>query len=392
VLEETLMSLVIRHGRVVSSTRVIEDAYILIENGVIVEVDREPFTGLSSTVINAEGLIVMPGFIDTHTHGIKGLDATVNREPSKILEMAKHYSRHGVTGFLPTTVTAPFEELAEACGAVREAMSEWRSNNGARIIGIHLEGPYLNPEAAGAQNKAYIHPPNIEEFKKLVEASGNTIKQVTIAPELEGAGEFITFARSMGIVVSAGHTHASYEEGLRSIEIGVSKATHLFNGMTRFQHREPGIVLALLQSPSVYLEIIVDFVHLHPAVVKMVIDYASPRRVVLITDSIAATDMPDGEYELGGLKVIVKQGICRLADTGGLAGSTLTMDKAVKNISRLGYGFKDLVLMASKAPAESIRLYNLGDIRVGYQADFVLVDDDMTVVKTMINGDTVFEK
>ena len=386
------MSLIVRRGRIVTSKRVIENAYILIKNGLIVEVKEEPYTGLAETMINAEGLIVIPGFIDTHTHGIRGLDFTANREPTSILQAAKYYVRHGVTSFLATTITAPFEVLVEACSAVREAMRTWRSECGARILGVHLEGPYISPEAAGAQNKTYIRSPNIEEFKKLVEASGNIIRQVTIAPELPGASEFIAYAKSLGVTLSAGHTNASYEEGLKSIELGISKATHLFNGMTRFHHREPGIALALLQSPSVYLEIIADFIHLHPAVVKMIIDYASPRRVVLVTDSIVATDMPDGMYDLGGLRVIVKRGVCKLADTDTLAGSTLTMDRAVSNVYKLGYSLKDLVLMSSYTPAKSIGLSGVGDIEVGYYADLIILDQDLNINKTIIGGEVVYEK
>ena len=386
------MSLVVRHASVVTSKRIIENAYILVEGGLIVEVGEEPYTGLAGSVINVEGLIVVPGFIDTHTHGIRGLDFTTNREPDNILQAAGYYVRHGVTGFLATTVTAPFETLVEACNAIREAISVWKSDYGARILGIHLEGPYISPEAAGAQDKTYIRLPSIEEFKKLVEASGNTIRQVTMAPELPGANEFIAYTRNLGITISAGHTNASYEEGLKSIELGISKATHLFNGMKKFHHREPGIALALLQSPNVYLEVIVDFIHLHPAVVKMVIDYASPRRVVLVTDSIAATDMPDGIYMLGGLRVIVERGVCKLIDTGTLAGSTLTMDKAFKNVYKLGYSLRDLVLMSSYTPVKSINLSKIGDIEVGYPADLVVLDQDLTIEKTIIGGEIVYEK
>jgi N-acetylglucosamine-6-phosphate deacetylase len=162
--------------------------------------------------------------------------------------------------------------------------------------------------------------------------------------------------------------------------------------MTRFHHREPGIALALLQSPNVYLEIIADFIHLHPAVVKMVIDYATPKRVVLVTDSIAATDMPDGIYELGGLKVIVEKGICRLAGTETLAGSTLTMDKAFKNIASLGYSLQEVATMTSLTPAKSLGIERLGDIEVGYSADMVILDKSFRVVKTIVNGEIVYEK
>jgi N-acetylglucosamine-6-phosphate deacetylase len=390
-IEVVYVSLIVRRARIVSTTRVIEDAYIVVRDGVIVEVGREPYTGLSGAVVNAEGLIVMPGFIDTHTHGIHGLDFTVDREPSSVLQTAKHYVRYGVTGFLATTVTAQLEVLAEACRAVKEARDMWESAYGARILGVHLEGPYISSEAAGAQNRAYIRPPNVEEFKELWGACDNTIKQITLAPELPGASELIAYAKRLGVIVSAGHTQASYEEGFKSVELGVSKATHLFNAMTRLHHREPGIVLALLQSPNVYLEVIADFVHLHPAVVRMIVDYASPKRVILVTDSISATGMPDGVYELGGLKILVKHGVARLVDTGVLAGSTLTMDKAVRNVVRLGYSLGDVALMASHVPAKSLGLSGVGDINVGYHADLVMLSETLNVVRTIVGGEVVYE-
>jgi N-acetylglucosamine-6-phosphate deacetylase len=387
-----VLDTVIRRCRLVTSRGELRDAYIVVRDGTILEVGEEPYTGLSAHVVNAEGLYVVAGFVDTHTHGVRGVDFTANREPSRILQASREYVKYGVTSILATTVTAPLEDLVEACKAVREAMSTQRGGEGARILGVHLEGPYINPEMAGAQNRAYIRPPSINELKVLVEASGNTIRQITIAPELPGALELIRYARAMGITVSAGHTNATYEEGVLGVEAGITKASHLFNAMRRFHHREPGVSLALLQSPQVYLEVIVDFVHLHPAVVRMIIDYAKPHRVVLVTDSIAATGMPDGVYELGGLKVVVERGVCKLADSGALAGSVLTMDRAVKNIYSLGYSLRDVVLMSSTVPAKSINAKHVGDVDKGYFADLVFLDEELNVVKTIVGGEVVYEK
>jgi len=389
-----LKELVLRHLKVVSSTGVIEDGYIRIKDGIIVELGHEPVAGFGGEEIIQRGCTAVPGFIDTHTHGIMGLDITFDPEADRLLEMCRHYAKHGVTAFLPTTVSSSHDNIIKVCRGVREAMMKWMPQVGSRILGLHLEGPYLNPDMAGAQNPKYIREPSIRELKEYINVSGNNIRQITIAPEVKGACELIRFAKYMNVTVSAGHTNASYDEGLKSIKLGVSKATHIFNGMTKFHHREPGIALALLQSPSIYLEVIADLIHLHPAVTKMVTDYASPARTVLITDSIVATDMPDGAYQLGELKVIVQQGICKLAETGVLAGSTLTMDKAVMNTIKLGYSLKDAVMMSSITPAESIGLSGLriGDLQPGYLADIVILSEDYGVVKTIVGGEVVYEK
>ncbi len=389
------MKLVLRHLMIVSSGELIDDGYIVIEGGVIRDVGREPFGVSASNEVNLSGYIAVPGFIDTHTHGVRGLDVTSNPEPHRILEMGKHYVRHGVTSYVPTTVTAPHEVIIDVCRAVREARVQWTSSNGSRILGVHLEGPYINPKAAGAQNTAHVRKPSIKELQEYVDVSGKTVVQLTVAPEVDGALDLISYASSMGIVVSAGHTYSSYEEGVKAIEMGVSKATHIFNGMTRFHHREPGIALALLQSPKVFIELIADFIHLHPAVVKMAIDLGGPNRVALITDSIAATDMPNGIYELGGLRVIVEKGVCKLLDSGSLAGSTLTMDKAFRNIVKLGYSLVNAAAMASSTPARSINVdekLKIGDIRAGYTADIAVLSNELKVVKTIIEGSIAYEE
>jgi len=386
---------ILRHLRIVSSRELIDDGYIRIKNGVVAELGREPIRESGGEDIILKGYTAVPGFIDTHTHGIMGLDVTLNPEAHKLLEMGRHYVKHGVTAFLPTTVSSSHETIMEACKAVKQAIEEWTPEFGSRILGIHLEGPYLNLKAAGAQNPQYIREPNVRELEQYIRVSGNNIRQITIAPEIKDAYKVITFAKSMGITVSAGHTNASYEEGIKGVELGVTKATHIFNGMTRFNHREPGIALALMQSPGVYVEIIPDFIHLHPATVKMIIDHVSPNRVVLITDSIAATDMPDGVYELGGLKLKVEHGVCKLMDAESLAGSTLTMDKVFRNIRSLGYSIIDIAVMTSLAPAKSINIgsnLKIGDISPGYKADIAILDEEYKVVKTFVEGNITYEK
>ncbi|MEM0002042.1 MAG: N-acetylglucosamine-6-phosphate deacetylase [Desulfurococcaceae archaeon] len=385
--------LVLRHCKIITPNMVIKDGYVVIEDGIIKGVGKEPFKGPTSESIDLEGQLLLPGFIDTHTHGISGLDITMNPDPSALLEMSSHYARHGVTGFLATTVSAPHDVLLKACKAFKEAKDSWRPSHGARLLGLHLEGPYISPEMPGAMNPLFIRKPSIRELEEYIEASGRNIRQITIAPEIEGIDELIAYARLNNIVVSAGHTNASYEIGLDKIAMGISKATHIFNAMRGIHHREPGVALSLLQARRVFVELIADFIHLHPGVVKMIIDYASPDRVVLVTDSIAATDMPDGVYELGGLKIRVERGVCKLVGIDKLAGSTLTMDKAIRNIAELGYSLVDVVKMASLTPAKSIELdMKIGDIRPGYRADLVVLDKEFNVLKTLVDGVIVYER
>lgn len=382
----------LRHVSIVTPSVIIEDGYVVVRNGLILEFGREPLASPLGDVENLAGYIVTTGFIDTHIHGVEGLDLTVKPDPWTLLDMSNRLVKYGVTGFLPTTVTAPHDILFEVCHAFKEASKIWSPAQGARILGLHLEGPYISVEASGAQDREFIRKPDIKEFSQYVEASGNGIRQVTIAPEVEGALDFIRYAKTQDIVVSAGHTNATYEQGVEAVKAGVSKATHLFNGMRKIHHRDPGIALALIEAPQVYLELIVDLIHLHPAIVKMVINYAGADRVVLVTDSIAATGMPDGLYKLGRLRVEVKNGIARLEGKDTLAGSTLTMDKAFRNIISLGYDVRMASKMASLTPAKSVNLRFLGDVKPHYKADLVILDEDYRVVRTYVDGVIVYSK
>lgn len=381
-----------RNASIVTSSTVIENSYIVIKDGLIQELGREPYTGPISDAENLSGYIVIPGFIDTHVHGVEGLDITAKPDPWTFLKMSEKLAKYGVTGYLPTAVTAPDEILVEVCKAFKEAVEMWLPAQGARLFGLHLEGPYISVDARGAQDPEYIRKPNIKELSQYIRVSGNGIRQITVAPEIEGALDLIRYARANGITVSAGHTNASYQQGVDAIKAGVSKATHLFNGMRRVHHRDPGIAIALMESPQVYLELIVDLVHLHPAIVRMVINYAGPDRVVLVTDSIAATGMPDGIYELGKLRIEVRQGIARLEGKDTLAGSTLTMDRAFRNVIDLGYSASQASKMASLTPAKSIGLDYVGDIEPGYKADIVVLDREYKVIKTYINGIEVYSR
>jgi len=386
--------IVIRHACIYTPLTLIRDGYIVVENGLIKEIGREPYSGSNGEVINAEDLLVSPGFIDTHIHGYGGRD-TDEADVEAIYTISRGLVKHGVTSIVPSSVTMPHEALVKIAESIREAGNEWSPEKGARILGLHLEGPYLSVEKAGAQNKKYIRPASIKELEEYIRASGGLIRQITVAPENPGALDLITYAVAHGITVSIGHTNATYEQTRLAIERGARKATHTFNGMRGIHHREPGPAIAVLEDDGVYIELITDFIHISPPVVRFVIKHVGPHRMVLISDSISATGLPDGTYELGGLKVIVKNGVPRLADTGALAGSTLTLDRAVKNVYSLGFDLRETLMMASYTPAASINaLYRdkIGLLAPGFKADMVFLDEGLNVVKTMIDGEIIYEK
>ncbi len=388
---------VVLAGRLVTPHRVLGKSYLRVKDGVIVEVGEGYPTGTPpSNVLNYGDLTVAPGFIDTHIHGYGGVDSNTG-EAGHFLRMSEGLIKHGVTAFLPSTVTAPHEELLDACRAVKDAVSEWEEGRarkevlGARILGIHLEGPYLNPAKKGAQNPAHIRGASLKEILEYLGVAGGLLKMVTLAPEARGALEAISLLVSRGVVVSVGHTNATYEEALKAFAAGASRATHLFNAMRPIHHRDPGVVVAALESTDVFIELIVDFTHLHPATVKFAINHAGTWRTVLVSDAISAAGLPDGEYSLGGLKVIVRGGVARLVG-GALAGSTLTLDTAVRNVVSLGYTLPEASRMASLNPARSLRLAGLGDVRPGYHADLAVLDDDLRVVATIVDGEVAYER
>jgi len=386
---------VLRHLTIYTPYRRIDDGYIVVRGGYIEEVGSEPLGRLYGDSIDLRGYIALPGFIDTHIHGVGGVDVTENPGPDKVLEMSRLLPRYGVTAFIPTSVSAPREALVEFCSSVGEAISSWSEENGSRILGAHLEGPYINPGYAGAHDPRYIREPDPSEVLECIEASKGSLRQVTLAPEVRGAERIVSMARDKGFVVSAGHTGASYEEGLRAFSMGVSKVTHIFNAMTRFHHREPGIGVAALQSGGVYIEVIPDLVHLHRAVVKMIVDLAGPERVVLVSDSISAAGMPDGVYSLGGKRVVVEGGVCRLADSGAIAGSAITLDTGLRNIVSLGYPLDKASIMASTSPAKSVgalESHGIGLVGPGYRADIVVLDTSLRVVRTYIGGVEVYAR
>lgn len=388
--------ILLRNARIYTPYEYIYPGYILIDKGLIREIGREPYPHRQGDVeeLDLDGMICGPGFIDTHIHGILGYD-TMDGSKRSFIEMSKSLIQYGVTSFIPSTVSASHEKLIEVSKALNESISDWNPSIGARILGLHIEGPYINPVKAGAHNKQYIRDPSIEEFNQYYEASGGFIREITLAPELKNAIELVKHAVSKGVIVQVGHTNATYEETVNAIISGASKATHIYNGMREIHHREPGVIVALLRSPRVFVEIIVDFIHVSPQMVDFTIEHTGVDRIVIVSDAISAAGLPDGIYDLGGLKIEVKKGISRLVETGSLAGSTLTMDRAFRNLTSLGYGIDDVFKMTSTNPAKSINadtLEKIGLLRPNYKADIVILDQNLEVAMTIVEGNILYQK
>lgn len=374
--------LVLSNAQVYTPLEVVRPATLVIDRGRITRLRA----GRSARGEDLKGHIVAPGFIDLHVHGYEGHDAT-SGEVGSLLSLARSLASQGTTAFIPSTVTASHEATLQAAKAIAEAIkAQGGSPDGARILGLELEGPYINPERKGAQNSNFIRKPNWDEFLEYWNAAREKIRTITVAPELPGALEFIEKAVALGVVVSLGHTNASYEEARAAIAAGASRATHLFNAMPQMQHRAPGVVAACLESPQVVVELIWDLVHVAPPMLRLAWRLAGSFRTALITDAIAAGGLPDGNYNLGGLAVTVKEGVPRL-ESGALAGSTLTMDQAVRNAVAVGIPLRDALSMASLAPARACGKLSLGVLRPGSHADFVvLTPEDLALERVYVGG------
>lgn len=330
---------------------------------------------------------LVPGFIDIHMHGIKGFDVMDATEEA-LNGISMQLAEEGVTGFLATTVATTADEIER----VVTKLPKFAPNlTGAAMLGIHLEGPFISPEKLGAQPACLS--PDLDLLKHWVSASGNTVKIVTLAPELPGAMDIVKWLHEKQIVAAIGHTDATYTETCDAIAAGVTHATHLFNAMRGFHRRGPGAVGALLLADTVKAELIVDGVHVHPAMIEMALRLKGRERIVLVTDSTRAKCMKAGCYDLGGQKVILEDGKAMLED-GTLAGSTLTMSEAIKNMTDYSHcDLADTIMMATGSPASVIGCkFKKGTIEVGKDADLAVLNEKLEVIKTIRQGKTIFSR
>jgi len=340
----------------------------------------------------AAGSVVVPGYVDVHVHGGGGHDVTKG-DPAAVVGAADFHRTHGTTTTLTSMVTAPVGELVAATRRVAELIEASAPADRRRLAGIHLEGPFLAVKRCGAQNPAHMIDPTPDAVDALIEAGNGHLRQITMAPERAGAVAAIERFVAARVIVAVGHTDATSTEVAAAIGAGATLATHLGNAMPPLHHRAPGPIAACLAAPAVTCELIVDGHHLHPDFVQLVGRVKGPGGVVLITDAISAAGAPDGRYELGGLAVDVVDGAARLVTAdghpGSLAGSTLTMDGAVRNAVAAGWTLEQAVHAAATHPARVLGLDGVGTIEPGAWADLVVLDAELRVQAVIAGGDLV---
>jgi N-acetylglucosamine-6-phosphate deacetylase len=383
------MTTLIHAGRALTPTTEINDAGILIREDVIEAIG--PRAGMTlpagAQEVRAADRTAVPGFIDVHIHGAGGHDV-MEGTVAALRSITRKVSTHGTTSVVATTVTASTDETVRAVEGIAAYIGQQHETDEAHaeILGIHFEGPFISKERRGVHPTEWIQLPSAETLGRLLEAAAGNARILTIAPELLGAVPCIDAARNAGMVVSMGHTDATYEQARAAMARGARNATHVYNAMRPFSHRDPGVIGAVLTSPDVNAELIADGVHVEEAAMKLLLLAKGPARVILVSDGLSATGMPDGKYTLGGMEVTVTGGVCRNAD-GVLAGSTLTLDRALRNIVGLGIALPDAVRMLTLNPASMLGIeFKKGALRVGADADVLLLDEGLQITNVWARG------
>lgn len=369
--------MIIKNGNIFGEDGRFHKGYIRVEGMYIKELDREEgpedlVLEEQETVLDAQGLYVIPGLVDIHMHGCGGYDFC-DGTPEAFEEIARYEAENGVTSIVPATMTLPKERLTQ----IIEAAGKYMSADSTVIKGITMEGPFISEEKKGAQDAQYIASPDKELLAELQKLSQGRIRQVTVAPEVDGAAEFIGEV-SGEMVVSVAHTTADYQQTMAAFEKGANHVTHLFNAMPPLNHREPGVIGAALDYKDVFVELICDGEHVHPAVVRAAFQMFGADRICMISDSMRATGMPAGKYSLGGQPVWVKDGRAVL-ENGNLAASVCTLyDCLRKAVLKMGIPLEDAVKACTTTPAKSLNLHeDCGRLAVGYSADMLLLDADL---------------
>ncbi len=382
------MSICLYNGTLLSGFAVMERCAVLIEEGQIADVfsnkrfEQKKFSP-STKVYDVEGAFISPGFIDTHIHGFKG-HGTEDGSTEALLAMSKDLADYGVTSFNPTLYSSVEENFMKDIKAVTTAMGQ---EQGANIMGMHLEGPFVSPDKVGVQKPETIHKADLEFMERLWAASEGKIVNMTVAPEIKGMRELALFCMKRGIVLQAGHTNATYENMVEGMQAGILHSTHLFNAMSQMHHRNPGAVGAVLIHPEMACEIIADGVHVHPDLLKLLRRDKPADKIVLVTDALRPTEQTQGRLLANKEEVVFEGGCFHRKEDGVIAGSALTMIRGVKNLVEFGIPLEDAVRCASSNPAQIMHYDKKGQLIPGYDADITVFDKHFNVLMTIIGGD-----
>ncbi|WP_300359461.1 N-acetylglucosamine-6-phosphate deacetylase [Fusobacterium sp.] len=385
-----MKELLLKNAKIVLKDKIIEGD-ILAVDGIIKNISEKNSNEVCSPEtksIDLNGKYVVPGFIDVHIHGSNGADA-MDGTVEALKTISSYVATKGTTKFLATTLTSSKEELINVLKIAGELQN--KELDGATIFGVHMEGPYFDIEYKGAQNEKYMKPAAEKEIKEYLDVKPGLVKLMSLSPHNEESIETIKFLRENDVIVSVGHSAAKFNDVMKAIDAGLSHSTHTFNGMRGINHREPGVAGAALISDKINAEVIFDKIHIHPEIVRLMLKAKGTDKVVCITDAMAATGLPEGDYKLGELDVYVKDNQARLKSNDSLAGSVLTLDKAFRHIMELGYSIHDAVKVTSTNAAIEFGV-NAGSIEVGKDADFAILDENYNVDMTIVNGNVKFER
>jgi len=376
-------------ARALTPTTEIPDAGILVRNGVIEAIGPRPDMSLPADAqeIRAVEQTAVPGFVDVHIHGAGGHDVMEGTDEAMTV-VARTLARHGTTSFVATTVTASPDDTCRSVEGIARFITQQLKTDDPRaeVLGVHYEGPFLSEARRGVHPAEWLELPSAELLERLLQAASGNARILTLAPELLGAVPCIEAAHTAGVVVAMGHTDATYEQARAAISRGVHHAVHVYNAMRPFSHRDSGVLGAVLTSTEVTAELIADGVHVEEAAMRLLLQAKGPGCVILISDGLSATGMPDGTYTLGKFEVTVSDGVCRNAE-GKLAGSTLTLDRALRNIVALGIPLADALRMVTTNPAKLLGIeFKKGALRTGADADIVLLDQNLQLTNVWTRG------
>jgi N-acetylglucosamine-6-phosphate deacetylase len=384
-----MTAILLRAGRAFTPTTEIADAGILIREDVLEAIG--PRAGMQlpagAREIDATDKTAVPGFVDVHIHGAGGHDV-MEGSAAALVEVTQMVAKHGTTSIVATTVTASPDDTCRSVEGIAQYIAKQQQTQDPRaeVLGIHFEGPFLSASRRGVHPPEWLKLPSAELLEKFLRAAAGNARILTIAPELLGAAPCIDAARKVGLVVALGHTDATYEQARAAIARGARHAVHVYNAMRPFSHRDSGVIGAVLTSPEVSAELIADGVHVDEAAMRLLLQAKGPGHVILVSDGTAATGMPDGQYTLGKFEVTVSGGVCRNAE-GKLAGSTLTLDRALRNIVALGVPLADALRMLTLNPATLLGIeFKKGALRAGADADVVLLDERLKVAGVWTRG------